>query len=205
MGAPEVSPPSPRTALFLDTEFSALRQNARLISLALVAADGVAFYAELTDWDQGEVDPWVRRHVIPRRWWLAQPDAGAGADPRCAGAPSEPEFAGLRLDCAHGPTAEVAVELHRWLGQWPAVRIHADCPAYDWVLFCELFGGARRLPAQVHYLPMDLATLFHVRGLDPDTDRYAFAGLADDREHAHHALWDALALRACWERLTADQ
>ncbi len=195
----------PRSSLFLDTEFSGLRQHARLISLALIAADGRAFYAELTDWDQGEVDPWVRRHVIPRCWWLARPGAGPGTDPRCAGGSSEPAIADLRLHCSLGNAAEVSTALRHWLSQWPAVRIHADCPAYDWVLFCELFGGARSVPAQVHYLPMDLATLLYARGLDPDTDRYAFAGLAGGRQHAHHALWDALALRACWERLTAGQ
>lgn len=51
--------------LFLDTEFTGLRQNAELISLALVGADDRWFYAEFTDFDREELSDWHREYVLP--------------------------------------------------------------------------------------------------------------------------------------------
>ena len=47
--------------VFLDTEFTGLRQNTTLVSIGLVAENGDTFYAELTDYDKSQVDHWLQK------------------------------------------------------------------------------------------------------------------------------------------------
>lgn len=133
--------------------------------------------------------PWVRAHVIPATRWLRRPNPNPFDD---RGTPQRGVL---------GDQAAVAAALADWLGQWPRIEVWGDCPAYDWVLFCELFGGARRLPAAIDYIPRDLATLLALRGLDPDLDRDRFGGIDRPPGQGHNALWDARAVRACCRRL----
>lgn len=99
-----------------------------------------------------------------------------------------------------GDRAQIAATVQAWLTQFGgknSVRIWADVLAWDWVLFCELFGGAFGIPEQLHYIPCDLSTLLWARGLDPDADREKLAGDIDWNGPPlhlgrHHALYDAL-------------
>ena len=93
-----------------------------------------------------------------------------------------------------------------------SVEIWSDCLAYDWVLFCELFGGAlnKNLPNNVYYIPFDICTLFKMKGIDPDISREGYAGMAygegadDEKDTKHNALWDAMVIKGCYERLVCD-
>jgi len=179
------------TPLFYDSEFTGLHQHSTLISLALCAETGDEFYAEFSDFDRGQCDPWLRDHVLAHTRWV-------GADPP---APFVADEGRLRLCC--GDRVRVRGELETWLRRFERVEIWADCPAYDWVLFCELFGGALHLPRPVFYIPFDLATLFRLKGLDPDTDREGFADLPASANGGprHNALHDARVARGCYHRL----
>jgi hypothetical protein len=186
---------SPRPVrLFLDSEFTGLHQFATLISLALVGETGEAFYAEFTDFDRKQVDGWLQKHVLAHTRWLQQ-----GSEGPWAGGEE-----GVTL-CL-GDSGFVRDRLTDWLGRFAAIEIWADCPAWDWVLFCQLFGGALHIPRHIFYLPHDLATLFHARGLCADTPRARFAGMAPAGEtgQPHNALWDARVLKACYARLAPD-
>ena len=178
--------------LYYDSEFTGLHQNTTFISLALVAEDGHAFYAEFTDYDAGQCDDWIRDNVLAHTRWLNRPGAETGLW-------REPP-----LTLCHGNKAAVRDALAQWLAQYDSIRIWADCPAWDWVLFCELFGGALHIPDNIHYLPLDLATLFKARGYDPDIDREGFAGQSfagEARGKKHNALYDARLLMACHKKL----
>jgi len=144
--------------LFLDTEFTSLTTHAQLISLALVALDCSYFYAEFTDYEASQLTDWHRTHVIAH---LVLPEQ-ADRLPRNG-------------TTVYGNKTTVVTALKEWLSGWPEVEIWADVPAYDWVLFCELFGGALHIPEHIHYIVRDLATLLQARSLDPDTDRFALA------------------------------
>jgi hypothetical protein len=185
-----VSPPAP-VRLFMDSEFTGLHQFSTLISLAFSSESGVEFYAEFTDFDRAQCDDWLRENVLAHTRWLAEGVAE----------PLEQNEAGLSL-CL-GDAGFVTARLVAWLARFPAIEVWADCPAWDWVLFCQLFGGALHLPRQISYLPRDLATLFQCRGWCADTPRAAFAGFAPDGTtgQPHNALWDARVLRACHARL----
>jgi len=76
----------------------------------------------------------------------------------------------------------------------------SDCLAYDWVLFCQLWGHAFNIPPCVYYIPFDLATLLMLKGIDPDIDRESFANMIGDDGTKHNALWDALVIQKCYEK-----
>jgi hypothetical protein len=160
--------------VFFDTEFTGLHQHTTLISLGMVDEDGQGFYIESSDYDRTQVDGWLRENVIAHL--TGQP-------------PVMTAYGNIRPLVA------------AWLGQFDTIEMWGDCLAYDWVLFCELFGGGVGcLPSNVYYIPFDLCTLMRAKGIDPDVSRAEFAGM--DSARAHNALNDALAIKKCYERLT---
>lgn len=99
--------------LFLDTEFTNLAADCRLISLALVDPDGAELYVELSDgWSEADCSAFVRQIVLPQ------------------------------LDPArHGRSrAEAAAELRAFLAGYDRVEIVSDAQAWDWPLLLELLG-----------------------------------------------------------------
>ena len=99
--------------LYIDTEFTQLSAERRLISLALVAADGAEFYVELSDgWEQADCSEFVVEVVLPQ------------------------------LDLAtHGrPRAEACAALHAFLAGLGAVEVVGDALAWDWPLLLDLLG-----------------------------------------------------------------
>lgn len=181
-----------RTKIFFDTEFTGLRQNTTLISLALCADDGREFYAEFSDFDQSQCDAWIEKNVLPLTRWVADPQV----------VPFEGNEAHVRL--CYGNSEMVRQALLSWLSVYDDVEIWADCLAWDWVLFCELFGGAFELPKQIFYMPFDLVTLFRCKNLDADTSRLEFAKRHQahrGNEQLHNALFDARLTKVCHDLL----
>ena len=164
--------------VFFDTEFTGLHQKTTLISIGLVSEDGQEFYAEFTDYDQSQVDEWIQTNVIDKLSIL----------PRL-------------VSFVSGDKAKVRHYLEKWLLQWPSIEIWSDCYAYDWVLFCELFGGAFGIPKNVYYIPFDLSTLFKLKGIDPDINREEYSGMSGGNKH--NALWDAKVIKACYDKAMA--
>lgn len=60
------------TKLFFDTEFTGLHQNTTLISIGIVSEHGHKFYAELNDYDQSQVNDWLRENVINKLQFVDQ-------------------------------------------------------------------------------------------------------------------------------------
>lgn len=162
--------------VFFDCEFTGLHQNTTLISLGIVSENGDAFYIEVNDYAESQVDDWLRENVIAN---LGKPD----------------------IECHYAvcSTSLGTDLLKSWLRRFDTIEMWSDCLAYDWVLFCELFGGgAECLPRNVYYIPFDLCTLFKVKGIDPDIHRETFAGI--DGGKKHNALHDAVVIRACYQK-----
>jgi hypothetical protein len=173
--------------LFYDSEFTGLHQHTTLISIGLVSETGQQFYAEFSDYAQEQCDSWIKEHVIQHTRWLNGQSITAHT-----------EQLGPLTVCV-GTTDFVLERLKTWLAQFERIEIWADCAAYDWVLFCQLFGGALNLPKNIFYLPNDLVTLFALKGINPDCDRKAFADLPELTRH--NALADALIVQACHRKL----
>lgn len=174
--------------LFLDTEFTQLDQAAKLLSIGLVSEEGHTFYAEVEGIDYEKLRDWLKENVIPgfrfRDVYQSNPE----------------------LDFDHhamkGSKAQIAYRLGTWLGQWEEVQIWTDCGDYDWVLFCELWGGSTSLPMNVSYLHGDLVTLLWMVGVDLDCNRREFIDLLTVPT-PHNALQDAKVLLACYRKAMA--
>lgn len=173
--------------LYFDFEFTGLHQHTTPISLGIVDENGRTFYAEFTDYAQNQVDIWIQDHVI------AHLHSSGGSD---------------RKPDVIGPCAKVTRVLEGWLreyGQEAKFEMWGDCLAYDWVMFCQLFGGAMLLPRYFDYIPFDLCTALKLAGHDPDVSRVEFGGRDSGWEiRRHHALEDALDIKACHERLMRE-
>lgn len=158
--------------VFFDTEFTGLHQETTLISIGLIDESGREFYAELNDYDTRQVNHWLRDNVITK---------------------------------LSGSTVLTTDELKQRLIQWFAeygdktVEIWSDCLAYDWVLFCQIFGGAMEIPKNIYYIPFDICTLMKIKGIDPDISREEFAELMGGEKH--NAMHDARTIKYCYEKL----
>ncbi len=177
--------------IFFDTEFTGLRQNTTLISIGLISEDAQTFYAELTDYKDDHVDEWIKEHVISNlrfvNVYISVP----------------------LIDYDHydmkGDKMQVATMLTQWLGQFDTVELWSDTLAYDWVLFCNLFGGAMSIPKNVYYIPFDIATLMKMKGVDPDISREEFGDyIVEANSPKHNALHDAKMIRRCYNRLVSE-
>lgn len=183
--------------VFFDMEFTGLHQCTSPISLGLVSESGEEFYAEFTDYDRGQVDERVEENVI-QHLYLGKDGYEYESKESSPFLPfSSCESHDLKLS---GARVLVMNRLRHWLAQFSSVEMWGDCLAYDWVLFCELFGG--ELPRNVSYIPFDICTLFWVKGVDPDTEREKFSGMTGTK---HNALHDARVIKACHEKLMGEE
>lgn len=177
--------------LFLDTEFTGLRQQARLISLALVGTNR-SFYAEFNDFPHIDLSDWHQEHVISN---LLYNELDTHED-------------------TEGPhwhfknhTTQVASQLRAFLQEFLKIEIWSDVLAYDWVLFCELFGGALQIPGNIFYIPGDISTLLRLKGFDADVSRESLVTEAELKIleaqglKKHNALYDAYLMKTIYQKL----
>lgn len=175
-----------RKKIFFDTEFTGLHQKTTLISIGLISECGKMFYAEFNDFDSSQLDSWIKRYVIPK---LKYYDLEI----------CEEKFENA-IFCK-GNKEYIKEKLTTWLKQFGCVEMWSDCLSYDWILFNNIFDAFdETLPSNVYYIPFDLSTLFHLKGIDADVSRERFLG--EDSFDKHNALWDAELIRDCYFKLT---
>lgn len=188
------------TKIFFDTEFTGLHKNTTLISIGFVSECGKTFYAEFTDYDKTQVNDWIQNNVINNLvndLMLNNSYETTGDHIR-----------------AKGDKNHVQTYLKLWFSKFQRVELWSDVLAYDWVLFCDLFGSAFDIPENIHYIPRDLATLLDTVGVNPDINREEFAGTNAELEtlevnalgywgakpNKHNSLWDAYIIRECYKK-----
>lgn len=171
--------------VFFDMEFTGLHQNTTPISIGIISENGETFYAEFTDYDRFQVDDWIKENVIRN---LSLFDRGLE------------RFSERGSDwLVYGDKGYVSDNLKEWLLQFSEVEVWGDVLGYDWVLFCELFGGAFGLPENIYYIPFDIATLMKMKGVDPDIGREEFAEF--ETVLKHNSLFDAIVIMSCYNKL----
>lgn len=173
-----------RTKIFFDMEFTGLHQETTLISIGCVAESGERFYAELDDYDVNQVDNWIYDNVI-KNMWIQNPNNKYPQD----------------VVYTVGNIDDVKLDFELWLSRFTEVEMWSDTLAYDWVLFCQIWGHAFNIPKNVYYIPFDIATLLKIKGFDPDINREKFCKI-HTTQYKHNALWDAMVIKACYEKLT---
>lgn len=166
--------------IFFDTEFTGLHQHTTLISFGAIDESGEhVFYHELNDYDKDQVDAWIQENVINK----------------------------LRPHQKPVPLEKLKFDLEDWLQDFnEEIIMWGDCLAYDWMLFCQLWGGALNVPKYIHYIPRDICTLFETHGIDPDISRIEFAGHIESRSSLrHNALGDAMLVRDCYRKIQGEK
>lgn len=175
------------TKIFFDTEFTGLHQKTMLISIGLISENGRTFYAETWGYDTTQIDDWLNQNVIAHLRFNGITDSDPVLD--------------KKHHAMKGSARQVSAKLAEWISQFDTCEMWSDCLAYDWVLFCNLFGGAFDIPKNVYYIPFDLATLLKVKGVDPDVNREEYAELEAGGALKHNALWDAEVIKACYDKV----
>lgn len=161
--------------IFFDEEFTGLHQKTTLISIGCVSETGKEFYAESIDYDREQIqnNEWIHKNVISKL--------------------SYGKYA-MKLE-------EIKWALNNYfISFYEPIEMWSDCLAYDWVLFCNIFGGALSLPTNVYYIPFDISTLFKDRGIDPDISREEYCGIKNVKDK-HNALYDAKIIKMCYDKL----
>lgn len=212
--------------VFYDAEFTGLHRNTTLVSIGMVTDYGSHFYAEFTDFDESQVDSWLRENVIKNLRFCGKEDyvvkeAIGGFSDKLR----------YRYNCfVSGKPELVKEKLLEWL--WneanvseKQIQFYTDCYAYDWVLLNDLIcedGKALNLPSYLYYIPMDLSTYLQVAKVDPDITREEFVKVDEKPESSneplwqfpsfnrersgeeqlkHNSLWDAIVARKCFVKL----
>ena len=179
--------------IFFDTEFTGLHKDTTLISIGLIAENGRTFYAEFTDYDRSQVDEWISDNVLDNCTMCVVPDCEHNGPY----VHSEVSAKGDVIEC--GNKATVATQLKNWLENFgEKIFMVSDCLAYDWVLFCDLWAHAFKVPDCVYYIPIDICAIMHIKDVDMDINREAFCGMDGAK---HNALHDAKAIRLCYDKL----
>lgn len=202
--------------LFFDMEFSGLHQKTTPISIGItpeLIPDGDPlpyFYAEFTDYDRTQIDPWLEENVIANLKLNRNGISPYTERRKLANAFVPKPYKNIANSTGYitevkGDTAYVVDQLKQWLDTvheaYPSkIQMVSDCLAYDWVLFCEMFGSGMSLPEYMNYIPIDLCSLMVANNIDPDINRERFARLDADADK-HNALWDAYVIRACFYNL----
>jgi len=209
------------TNLYWDMEFTGLHQKTTLISLGIVSDCGKSFYAEFLDFDKSQIDMWLQLNVIDNlrltdkigksnsSWenWISNKKNYNNALEMALDKNADMS----NFECI-GLTPMIKDRLEKWLAQFERIEMISDVLAYDWVLFCNIFGSAFEIPKNIYYIPFDLASLFKENGIDPDVNREEYIGaeilnnicsiLETTVEYGkHNALWDAYVIRECYKKL----
>lgn len=140
---------------YLDTEFIERGYDRiELISIGIVAEDGLEFYAVASDgWDESHAGDWVKANVLP---YLGP---------------------GKRLS-----RADLAKQIALFVGN-RAPELWGYFSDYDWVLLCQLFGTMMDLPEGWPKFCLDVKQLAVSMG-NPRLPKQAFGehnALADAR------------------------
>lgn len=189
--------------LFFDTEFTGLHKNTTLISIGIVSEDGRTFYCELNDYNESQVNDWIRENVIAKlkfRRPAKDEDEPFAATRHESNPVPNNLYNGYSVEF-RGTMADLRYQLNTWLFQFKETcYFWSDCLSYDWVLFNHIFGSAFDIPKNVYYIPFDICTMFEMIGIDPDISRERFAGV-EDCAMKHNALFDAKVIIECYIHL----
>lgn len=118
---------------YLDTEFDETPDRLMLISLALRAQDGRELYLVSSDINPADCNPWVQKNVLP---YLHDVPANHV-----------------------GPKDTLAQKIELFLCHDGNPKFWGYYSAYDWFLFCQLWGGMLLMPGRFPKVCYDLKQL----------------------------------------------
>lgn len=171
---------------YLDTEFieSAKRKTIDLISIGIVSEDNRRYYAISNEFDPNKASDWVKQNVLSKL-------------PSRPGTfnPAEASIRELSESKAWKSREQIKQELLKFIiPDEKGIEFWAGWAAYDWVIFCWIFGCMIDLPEGFPYYCNDVIQWLNQLGLTRDF-------LPPDPENAHNALDDAQWVKDAYETL----
>lgn len=140
---------------FLDTEFNESSDGVTLISIGIVAEDGRELYAISSEFSEEACNQWVKDNVLNQ------------------------------LEGPRHSRAQIANDIKAFVGFDGSPEFWGYYADYDWVLFCQLFGGMLKVPANWPHLCMDIKQFAIQTGM-PHINK-----LVPPPDDAHNAMADA--------------
>jgi len=184
------------TKVFMDLEFTKLDQSAKLISIALISENGKALYVEVSDYNKSKtlLDAFIVTNVEANLLLLDKPEGTSVL------LPDNVEMYKDRYE-------KCKEKIFDFFSNFDYVEIWGDCLAYDWVIFCQLFGGALNIPKNIYYIPFDISTFFKINNIDPDVSREEFIEESINfipsyiTDKKHNSLFNTFVIRECYNKL----
>lgn len=168
---------------FLDSEFMEDGHTIEPLSIGIVSELFHKLYVVITDADLDRANDFVRAEVLPHL--RATPPAG-----------TETVF------CTKAGAKHWIMDwLQRVLPDGDTPEFWADYGAYDWVLFCQLWGNMTDLPEGFPMFIRDVEQLRHDIGWDGPFPHEEMRNFRD--EPAHNAVHDAFETFERWAFLVA--
>lgn len=167
--------------IYFDTEFTGLNLPTTLISIGLISEDGRYFYAEFTDYDKLQVEPWVQKNVIDNLY-IDKP--------------------GTLLDGkgsfeTKGNSKLIKADLGLFFEQFESVELISDgAIPHDYILIKELFDN--KLPANVKLIKKNLTAEVANFAVKNNDLRLKDVILFDYWQRRHNALDDAKAIKKAY-------
>ena len=154
---------------FFDTEFIANNNILELISIGIVAEDGREYYAVSSEFNLDNASTWVKNNVI------------------CL----------LEHEKTWKWKEIIKSEIKEFLRNDENIEFYGWFSAYDWVLFCQLFGNMMTMPENFPHRCNDLAQTWHDLKM-----RFNFIPLPSHLYRHHHALDDDKWIRDIYDVIT---
>lgn len=113
--------------LFFDTEFTGLHANTNLISIGIVDECDNSFYAEFNDYDESQVNSWIRYNVINNLLFNKSNQNILLYNENTTLCVGNKKF--------------ISKNLNKWLEKYKNIQFVSDVPHYDFVLLIDLMSG----------------------------------------------------------------
>jgi hypothetical protein len=152
---------------FFDTEFQEMTypESPMLISIGIVREDGLDLYCENSGFGRLScTNQWIQDNVIPHLSQYVKDHIS---------------LSGMRK------------RILSFIGNDPEPQFWAYYGAYDWFLFCQIFGGMMQLPSHWQETYYDLRVMLNAAG---------HSNIGQPSDHIHNALFDARWVKATWEQ-----
>lgn len=180
---------------FLDTEFIEWAGGIDLVSIGIVAENGSTFYAESTNFDERNADQWVKDNVLSKLRWWGNEESNKGFCNSCTQVMGDIGFKNAEV---FGTNKLIAEEVLKFIGEDSFPQFYTYYGAYDWVLFCRLFGRMIDLPEGFPMYSIDLKQMMVERSLNKEWKQR----VCPDPEGEHNALvdatWNQSLFKAIW-------
>lgn len=173
--------------VFLDTEFTQLSQNTKLISIGMTDLNNNTFYSEVLDhYTYDDCSEWVQENILNVLKYTNKTNTEVSMNYSGAS-----DIKTLRNN------------VMKWftnISKDKQILIISDCLAYDWILFSELVkDDAGEFPFdKIFYVPVDIMGILMAKGIDIDADRESLVNSVSDNKH--NSLHDAIIIKEIFNK-----